>query len=103
MQITGEMVEAAWEAYDNAPGHFTNSELMRAAITAALAKAWRPIEEAKEDQWVLIIAFAPAAHGLPAIVRPCQWHPDAGFCVDELRTVTHWMPLPEPPATKEGE
>lgn len=97
MQVTDEMVEAAQAAYEPDYEYGIDDTDMRAALTAASAAAWRPIEEAKEDQWVWIIAFAPAAHGLPAIVRPCQWHPDAGFCVDELRTVTHWTPLPEPP------
>lgn len=59
---------------------------------------WRPIETAPKQQWTWIIVYAPGeAWDLPGIVSPCQWHPDAGFCVDELRDPTHWMPLPEPP------
>jgi hypothetical protein len=45
----------------------------------------------------LFLAWAPADHGLPAMHSLCAWHPDAGFCVDELREPTHWMPLPAPP------
>ena len=56
---------------------------------------WRPIETALKDEHVLV--WAPSAHGLPAMFSVCLWHPDAGFCVDELRTPTHWSPLPEPP------
>lgn len=45
----------------------------------------------------LILAYAPAAHGLDEIVRVCGWHPDAGFCICELREVTAWCHLMPPP------
>lgn len=62
------------------------------------AQTWQPIESAPKSQWTWAIVFAPGGqHGLPDIVCPCQWHPDAGFCVDELREPTHWLPLPAPP------
>lgn len=49
----------------------------------------------------LIIVFAagdnPAwGEPLPDIVCLCQWHPDAGYCVDELRQPTRWMPYEKP-------
>lgn len=57
-----------------------------------VARAWRPIEEAAEDPDAEIEVYAPAAHGLPAMVTLCKWHPDGGFTVDELRQVTHFRP-----------
>lgn len=115
MQVTDEMVEAAWEAYDNAPGHFTNSELMRAALTAALAKAWRPIESAPRDTLRVSSETLILGHAEKKWIRFGKWY------VQEKRwyysgtnersqyaqvrgdAPTHWMPLHEPPATKEGE
>lgn len=48
-----------------------------------------------------IIVFAPGDdpdfhEPLNDIVCLCQWHPDAGFCIDELRHPTHWMPYEKP-------
>ena len=57
---------------------------------------WRPIETAPKDGTIIWI-YAPPAHGLPALQTQCAWHPDAGFCVCELREPTHWMPLPFAP------
>lgn len=57
---------------------------------------WRHISTAPTDG-TLILVWAPAAHGLPAMYSLCAWHPDAGFCIDELREPTHWQPLPEAP------
>lgn len=49
----------------------------------------------------LIDVFAPGVYGLPFMVTHCQWHPDAGYCVDELRSPTHWreryVAQPHPP------
>ena len=60
---------------------------------------WQPIETAPRDR--LIIVFAPGDNPifyspLPDIVSLCKWHEDAGFCVDELREPTHWMPYERP-------
>jgi hypothetical protein len=57
---------------------------------------WRPIETAPKDGATLL-AYASPAHGLDGFQTLCSWHPDAGFCVDELREATHWMPLPPAP------
>lgn len=74
-----------------------------ARITAALAEkdgGWMPIETAPRDGSAFL-AYTAAAHGLPPFVSLCKWHPDAGFCTDELRNVTHWRPLPPlPPERK---
>jgi hypothetical protein len=72
-------------------------------ITAALAEkdgGWMPIETAPRDGSEFL-AYTAAAHGLPPFVSLCKWHPDAGFCTDELRNVTHWQPLPPLPTERE--
>jgi hypothetical protein len=57
---------------------------------------WQPMATAPKDG-TLFLCWAPAAHGLPSMYSLCAWHPDAGFCIDELRAATHWMPVPAPP------
>ena len=57
---------------------------------------WQPIETAKTDG-TLVIVYAPPSHGLTGLVTVCAYHPDGGWCVCELREVTHWHPLPGPP------
>lgn len=71
-------------------------ERMRRNLAAALAVMWQPIETAPKDG-TLFLAWAPSLHGLPAMYSLCAWHPDGGFCIDELREVTKWQPLPDPP------
>lgn len=60
--------------------------------------AWQHIETAPKDRMILV--YAPAREGLDDLRGVCIWHPDAGFCIDELRCVTHWMPLPKAPLTQ---
>jgi hypothetical protein len=57
---------------------------------------WQPIETAPKDGR-LILVWAPAKEGFTSLYSLCRYHPDAGFCIDEIREATHWMPLPEPP------
>lgn len=55
---------------------------------------WRPIETAPTDGsevWV----YVAAAHGLGSFCCKAAYHPDAGWCCDELRETTRWMPLKE--------
>lgn len=59
---------------------------------STVTTAWRPISSAPEDGTVVWV-YTAAAHGLPAFQGPCAHHPDAGWCTDELRIVTHWVPL----------
>lgn len=51
----------------------------------------QPIGTAPTDGTVVLV-FAPAAYGLPDFEGECAYHPDAGWCVCELRQVTHWTP-----------
>ena len=57
---------------------------------------WRLIETAPTDGTVVLV-FAAERDGLAAFQCTAAYHADAGWCVDELREVTHWMPLPPPP------
>lgn len=79
---------------------------MRDAIKDALLSAheagraagpeWRPISEAPKDGTVVLVWAAPF-QDLPGFQSTASYHPDAGWCVDELREVTHFLPLPTPP------
>lgn len=74
-------------------------------LLAEVEGGWKPIETAPRDELVLV--FAPGTSDrwdgdLGNLICPCKWHPDAGFCVCELRDPTHWMPLPSPPVLVGG-
>lgn len=52
----------------------------------------RPIATAPTDGtpvWV----YVAAADGLEAFFCKAAYHPDAGWCCDELRETTAWIPL----------
>jgi hypothetical protein len=69
------------------------------AISALpVASEWRPIAEAPLDPKLTIEVYAPARDGLNPLVTLCNYHPDAGWCVCELREVTHWRPHVAPEA-----
>ena len=55
--------------------------------------AWRPISQAPQDGTEIIV-YCPPAHGLHHMASICAYNEYAGFCVDELRTPTLWLPLP---------
>lgn len=56
---------------------------------------WLPIKDAPKDKCILV--YAPAYQDLPPLQQVCRWHESAGFCIDELRTTTHYKLLPEDP------
>lgn len=58
---------------------------------------WRTIETAPRDGTLFLVWAAPGQHDLPAMYSLCSWHELAGFCIDELRQPTCWMPLPPAP------
>ena len=62
---------------------------------------WLPIESAPKDAWIFVLTGA--CQGLAPIISLCHWHPDAGFCVDELRSPVAWQPVvyPAPPWSDE--
>ncbi len=71
------------------------------ALLDLLDSRWQPIDTAPKDG-TLFLAWAPGVFDLPAMFSLCAWHPDAGFCIDELRVATHWMPLPAAPQPSTG-
>jgi len=56
---------------------------------------WLPIENAPKDKDILV--YAPSYQDLRHLQQVCRWHNSAGFCIDELRTPTHYKELPEDP------
>lgn len=53
---------------------------------------WYPIAIAPKK--IKIAVYCPPYEDLDELVSVCQWHPDAGFCVDEVRQPTLWTYLP---------
>jgi len=57
---------------------------------------WIPIDEnTPKDKDILV--YAPAYQDLRPLKQVCRWHESAGFCIDELRTPTHYKLLPDDP------
>lgn len=105
MQVTDEMVEAAaaqmMQYGVNAP-ESTIYAAARSALTAALAKAWRQIEEGKED-WTNRLLYLPNT-GIKIDIGHYDLIKRGWVAFKSLGIVspTHWMPLPEPPAAARG-
>lgn len=57
---------------------------------------WIPIDENTPRHRDLLV-YAPAYQDLRSLKQVCRWHVSAGFCIDELRTPTHYKELPEDP------
>lgn len=53
---------------------------------------WQDIETAPKDGTEVLV-YAPPYGGLGDIIRKASWHEEAGWRVDEFRSVTHWQPL----------
>lgn len=79
----------------------STADEMRQAADALDALAWQPMETAPKDRDIIVLTDSIV--GLPSIVCQCRWHPDAGFCVDELRQPQWWMEMPPAPATDTRE
>ncbi len=62
------------------------------ALRDILLRVGHPIETAPKDGTTILV-YAPPRDGLSFIVCECAYHPDAGFCVDEIRQPELWMPL----------
>ena len=82
------------------------------ALTAAgyvVEQDWRDIATAPMDGTEVLVRaampdrlqWADPDKQLRPVVRVAAWHPDAGWCVDELREAILWRPLPAAPTTKE--
>jgi hypothetical protein len=50
---------------------------------------WLRIETAPTDGTPIEV-WAPGIQELEPVQCLCVYHPDVGFCVDELREPTHW-------------
>lgn len=59
---------------------------------SVIPSEWLPIKSAPKDG-TPILCYAPAFDGLPELISKTSYHKDAGFCICELRTVTHWKPI----------
>jgi hypothetical protein len=51
---------------------------------------WAPIEYASTSGKTYWVYVAPK-DGLPGFQTYCAYHPDAGWCADEIREVTHFL------------
>lgn len=54
---------------------------------------WQPIETAPRDGTEIVV-WCDGVQDLPPLASLCAWHPDAGFCVDELREPKYWIAPP---------
>ena len=61
-----------------------------------MSSVWQPIETAPMDG-TRIVTYSPSYEGLAELFCVAAYHPDAGWCVDELRHPTHWQPIIESP------
>jgi len=59
-----------------------------------LAVTPRPIAEAPRDG-MMFLAYSEdlSGNGLTPFWSGCAWHDDAGFCTDEIREPTHFIPI----------
>lgn len=107
MQVTDEMIDAALDAHHSASLAISSDpfEAMRAAITAALAAMWRPMEEAPKDGERLLLGFrgSMSAEGFWHDGSQNHWkQPGWYFADDDLLTGRPcdpdcWQTLPSPP------
>ena len=67
---------------------------LRPSDATTCSAGWLPIESAPKDGTEIIV-YCPPAHGLRHMASVCAYHEEAGFCVDELREPTLWIPLPK--------
>lgn len=52
---------------------------------------WALISEAPKYEDGEVLVWVSPRGGLAGFITWCAWHPDAGWCADELREVTHYM------------
>jgi hypothetical protein len=119
MQISDEMVRVALKAYNKAlrklvdvskePKPISVNDIRRAgidaALSAALAAMWRPIDEAPKDGTPILGYWAPItgvyaqnegqAFGIVIWERGTWCSPDDTD--NDYRDPSMWMPLPSPP------
>lgn len=88
------------------------SEKLEKLLSEVRGGGWQPISEIPTDDGKLYWVYAwdrankispEYKDDYPPMVTTCKWHPDAGWCVCDLREVTHAMSIdkPGPPTTPE--
>jgi hypothetical protein len=111
MQVTDEMVEAAWAAYENTPIDLladSDDETKRCvvnALTAALAAMWHNMDTAPKDGERILLGFrgSMSAEGFWHDGSQNHWkQPGWYFADDDLLTGRPcdpdcWQNLPSPP------
>lgn len=109
-QVAAIVSPASWtfDGYTHASGFADGEEAAKAAaqahyeaaIRSALVEPWQTIDSAP-DTGVMIIVYDPRMRPEYAVsTRPADgswWNSKIGC------GPTHWMPLPTPPSSKEGE
>jgi len=53
---------------------------------------WQPIETAPTDGTLVRVWVAPD-YELPGFETVTYYHPEGGWCVDEVREATYWKPV----------
>jgi hypothetical protein len=95
-QLTAERIaRMRSNANEYGEAYTVGGQLLLAILGLAergLTAQWHSMDSAPRGR--RIIVYAPAAHGLPSMASICEWHHDAGFCIDELRNPILWLPLP---------
>ena len=78
-------------------------ESLRSEIAALKAEnEWQPIETAPKDEAVFLAWRKHATHPLMVRYEPSyDWF--ANYDGEHVYDLTHWMPLPKPPAMAQGE
>ena len=79
--------------YKSTPKLPATEEQIARRSAAACSAGWLPIDSAPTDGTEIVV-YCPPAHKLNHMASVCTYHDDAGFCVDELREPTLWIPLP---------
>ena len=96
MAVAAFAPEETWAQYADAATNILRAHHLALAERGVFVAAWWPIETAPKDGTVVWVYVAARKNGvpeeLPAFQCACAYHPDAGWCADELREVTHWMP-----------
>ena len=77
--------------------------LLEAELAALKAEnEWQPIETAPKDNTVFLAWRKHATHPLMVRYEPSyDWF--ANYDGEHVYDLTHWMPLPKPPAMAQGE
>ena len=101
-ETDAEFVQKARNYY----GPLTRKEMDRLFSIAdhGVAMQWKPIEEAPKDGTVVLVyacvtqpeKLHESVRDLPPYIGLSAYHPDAGWCVCEIREVTHFMQVPAP-------